>query len=108
MINIDIEINLKDITLNDLIQNPNILDYFILSSLNSYEKKVKNISHRIIRILRLDLDGNQRKSLSRLIAIRLQIFLEMGLIEKNENGYFLKNGEINIKNIYTSSGITIK
>jgi len=104
--NIDIEINLKDITLNDLIQNPNILDYFILSSLSSYEKKVKNISHRIIRILRLDLDGKQRKSLSRLITIRLQIFLKNGLIEKNENGYFLKNGEINIKNIYTSSEIS--
>jgi len=108
VINIDIEINVKEITLNDLKKNQGFFDYLILSCLStSYEKKVRNILHKIIRTLKLELDENELVSLSRIITMRLQEFLAQGIVAKNENGYFLV-GEFNIKPIYTSSGITIK
>jgi hypothetical protein len=101
-------IDTKKINLYDLKNNEKILDFFILSSLStSYEKKVKNILHRIIRTLKLELDEKELVALSRIITIRLQEFIAQGIVAKNENGYFLV-GEFNIKPIYTSSGITIK
>ena len=108
MINIDIEINVEEITLNDLKKNQGFFDYLILSCLStSYEKKVRNILHKIIRTLKLELNENEYVSLSRIITIRLQEFMTQGIVTKNENGYFLV-GEFNIKPIYTSLGITIK
>jgi len=106
---INIEINLKEITFNDLIQNSSLLNYLIISSLSfSYEKKPRNIVHKINKQFLLHLDQKEAQSLAKIISNRLQELIAKGIVAKTENGYYLKIGNFDVYSIYMRSDITIK
>jgi len=106
---INIEISFKDITFNDLIQNSSLLNYLIISSLSfSYEKRPRNIVHKINKQFHLHLDQKEAQSLAKIISNRLQELVAEDIVVKNENGYYLKVGNFDVYSIYMRSGITIK
>jgi len=97
-----------EISYNNLKNNDQLLDFLILSSLSlSYEKKIRNIVNAINRKYKLNLSAQEKQSISKIIFFRIQIFIDQGIVEKNEYGYFLKR-YFDVNYIYNSSAITIK